>query len=1098
MRLLISLFCYFLLNNSALKAQEPVLMVPTGHTGVINSITFSPDEKRILTSSADGTTKLWDAHSGRLLADMKGHTRAVLRSVFSPKNSFIATISFDRSALLWNAGSAKLLHKLNGHEAPVRSVVFSASEDLLATSDDSVVVIWNTNNGAVMHTLKKTEQKISTIAFSPDGNYVVVGADGLRLYDIRSGDLVAHHVPYTTIKKFRYSPDGKKIAFSTGSRLTILDPNSGERIDENEGEEEYKGNNLQYSPDGKYLICGAGTKYVKMWAADSLKMVREFARSEKYFISAVFSPDGKYIISSSSDSSIRIWETDPGTLVTTTVSTNGVPKNAYLTRDNKQLLVAEFEKAYLFDLVRNTETIEFKANTVGVNYASFSLDNKLMVLACSDGTIRLSDGNTGKLLSTITGHKKSTNKANISADSKKVVSVSDDTTVKVWDLEKSSLLFTLQNNKRLSGTAIFSPDGKYIASGDADTAMRIWNAATGSFIKTLRGHISPLTSIYFSPDGNKILSTSFDGLAKLWDIKTGKVVSTLPHASSVRVGVFSPDGRSVATLTSRDSVFIWNIAGKKLTSFYSPSHAVEYSHDGNTLYCYTKNQSVEMRTVGAWELKTTITLGSNYTPIAITKERILGIQQGEVGVFNSKGDKLYSRYETTTGNLIRIPSGYYYSSRYVSQLLHFVTNDLRLITFQQLDIRYNRPDLVLQAIGNRDSALIGSYRNAYYKRIRKLGLDTAVFAKEQTLPTTKLTVGAHEQKMKEVSITVHAEDNASQLERFNVWVNDVPLFGMTGISLRNRNMKSFDTTFNIILSNGANIIESSVSNAGGLESYRMPTYVLHTPSVDVKETIYFVGIGIDQFRQEGQDLNWSVKDVRDLSIALKKKYGDHIIIDTLFNKDVSIENVVALKKRLQSSSVNDKVILSYSGHGLLSKEFDYYLSTYSVDFDNPERNGLPYEVLEGLLDGIPARKKLMLIDACHSGELDKEELEKYTLVEKVLDDSGTKSGRKPVLKDGKLGMKNSFELMQELFVNVGRSTGATIISAAGGMQFAQEQGSLQNGVFTYSILEYMKTHPTATVSDLREYVNKRVSELTQGMQVPTTRSETNGADWSIW
>ncbi len=95
-------------------------------------------------------------------------------------------------------------------------------------------------------------------------------------------------------------------------------------------------------------------------------------------------------------------------------------------------------------------------------------------------------------------------------------------------------------------------------------------------------------------------------------------------------------------------------------------------------------------------------------------------------------------------------------------------------------------------------------------------------------------------------------------------------------------------------------------------------------------------------------------------------------------------------------------------------------------------------------------------------------------------------------------MKNSFELMQVLFVNVGRSTGATIISAAGGTQFALEDGGLKNGVFTYSILEFMKNNSETTISKLKEYVNKRVPELTKGMQVPTARTEMNAIDWSVW
>ena len=48
-----------------------------------------------------------------------------------------------------------------------------------------------------------------------------------------------------------------------------------------------------------------------------------------------------------------------------------------------------------------------------------------------------------------------------------------------------------------------------------------------------------------------------------------------------------------------------------------------------------------------------------------------------------------------------------------------------------------------------------------------------------------------------------------------------------------------------------------------------------------------------------------------------------------------------------------------------------------------------------------------------------------------------------IIPNKNLGMKNSFELMQSIFVNVGKGTGATIVSAAGGMQYAQERGDLK-------------------------------------------------------
>jgi uncharacterized caspase-like protein len=224
----------------------------------------------------------------------------------------------------------------------------------------------------------------------------------------------------------------------------------------------------------------------------------------------------------------------------------------------------------------------------------------------------------------------------------------------------------------------------------------------------------------------------------------------------------------------------------------------------------------------------------------------------------------------------------------------------------------------------------------------------------------------------------------------------------------------------------------------------------------------------------------------------REKYGEACQIDTLFDEEVTPEKVKALKAGLMKTGVNDKVILAYSGHGLLSSNYDYYLSAYNINFAKPEEGGISYEILEDLIDSIPARQKLMLIDACHSGEVDKE-------------DAGTASGIGSILskakadaRERKLGLKNSFELMRDLFVNVGAGTGTTVIAAAGGRQYAQEQGDLKAGVFTYSILEYMNNQPHATVAALRNQVNRRVTELTHGQQVPTARAENNIADWMVW
>ena len=96
--------------------------------------------------------------------------------------------------------------------------------------------------------------------------------------------------------------------------------------------------------------------------------------------------------------------------------------------------------------------------------------------------------------------------------------------------------------------------------------------------------------------------------------------------------------------------------------------------------------------------------------------------------------------------------------------------------------------------------------------------------------------------------------------------------------------------------------------------------------------------------------------------------------------------------------------------------------------------------------------------------------------------------------------------MNELFVNVRNNTGSVIISAAGGQESALEAitvdgKSIENGAFSYCVLEYLQNNSNnpeeLTVNKLKNYVEKRVEEITNGKQQPTSRQETMEIDWSV-
>lgn len=445
------------------------------------------------------------------------------------------------------------------------------------------------------------------------------------------------------------------------------------------------------------------------------------------------------------------------------------------------------------------------------------------------------------------------------------------------------------------------------------------------------------------------------------------------------------------------------------------------------------------------------------------------------------------------------PSGYYYATKNALNYIAY-KQDLDIYPLGQIDLIFNRPDEVLKAVNSSDTQLYQSFYAAYKKRVQQ-----SIFKPNLSLTTLKAPVTRIKNlgeipvyvSTEKIALNIEVSDARTPLRKLDVWINGVPVFGSTGIVLTRNSVFQLDTSLTLMLSEGRNFIEIGTTNSLGIESFKTSLAVSFTALKPSISKVYFIGIGIDNFADSSNNLNYSCKDIRDLNAQLQHKFGNNLISHTLYNQDVSIQNILALKSILLNTNVNDKVIIAYSGHGLLGSNYDYYLSTYTVNFLKPEKNGLPYKLFENLLDSIPARKKLMLIDACHSGEIDRSGA---ILLQAVGDSMGLIKGSKIRNTNAtpRLGLTNSFELMQDLFISIGKSTGSVIISASAGTQFALEKGNLKNGVFTYTILEAMNSKTNLKVSELKTYVGKRVEEITNGMQKPTSRNETLTNDWIVW
>src|ERR1700761_904436 len=108
--------------------------VLTGHTGAVNSVSFSPDGAWLSTASEDKTARVWNAATGELLHTLTGHEDAVFAAPFSPDGSRIATVSADLTPRLWDARTGAVLRELTGHTGAVFGVAVRPNARVLATT----------------------------------------------------------------------------------------------------------------------------------------------------------------------------------------------------------------------------------------------------------------------------------------------------------------------------------------------------------------------------------------------------------------------------------------------------------------------------------------------------------------------------------------------------------------------------------------------------------------------------------------------------------------------------------------------------------------------------------------------------------------------------------------------------------------------------------------------------------------------------------------------------------------------------------------------------------------------------------------------------
>ena len=325
---------------------------------------------------------------------------------------------------------------------------------------------------------------------------------------------------------------------------------------------------IALSPNETFFVTGSWDKTAKTWSFPEGNLLKTLEGHTAYVMAVAINPGNSLIATGGSDSIICLWDYPTGeklfewdSHVTVANGIQFTPSGTKLFSQSRggEIMVIDFFNETIYREIIHKWLIE---------QAILTFDERLLITASRDKTIKVSDFGTLEILETLTQHRDEVKCIALNKSEKYLASGSADGIIHIYDTTNWNLHTTIELNKKgfvskyfwRTGVVqlVFDNFNRLICGGN-NGEISVFDIHTGSLIIKVQAHPSlSLDILRLIPDTDLIASAGQDKVIKIWNLHDLPLIQSLPgHTDAINQVVFDQRGKYMITASKDKTIGIW-------------------------------------------------------------------------------------------------------------------------------------------------------------------------------------------------------------------------------------------------------------------------------------------------------------------------------------------------------------------------------------------------------------------------------------------------------------------------------------------------------------------------------------------------------------